>query len=117
MTLAPRPERDVPIVLGGRVKAAADRAGRLGDGFFPHLRDLDRLAELFDIARRAAEGAGRDPGALEIIAGGAKTPQDLERMQQIGVQHVIFSPRAKTLGELEGSIENYQQTVIQPVFG
>jgi len=62
----PKPAGDaVPIHIGGHSKAAADRAGRMGDGFFPAKGDI---AELFDIARQAAADAGRDPEAIEMTS-------------------------------------------------
>src|SRR6266704_6764985 len=55
--------RRIPIIVGGDTKAAARRAGRLGDGYFPA---RPASAELLDEMRRAAEAAGRNPGAIEI---------------------------------------------------
>jgi probable F420-dependent oxidoreductase len=57
----------VPVVIGGHSRAAAERAGRLGDGFFPAKGDI---AELVDIARQTAADAGRDPLALEMTGPG-----------------------------------------------
>jgi len=53
----------VPIHIGGHSEAAARRAGRVGDGFWPVSGDL---AELIVSARRAAEDAGRDPSVIEM---------------------------------------------------
>ncbi len=53
----------VPIHIGGHSTAAAKRAGRMGDGFWPAGGDL---AELFDIARQSAADHGRDPEAIEF---------------------------------------------------
>src|SRR5438270_13422375 len=62
----PRPAAGrIPIVVGGDTVAAARRAGRLGDGYFPA---RGAPAELFDEMRRAAVAAGRDPGGIEITA-------------------------------------------------
>ena len=58
----------VPITVGGHSEAAARRAGRLGDGFFPAKGSLGRLAELFAVVRDAATAAGRDPDAIELSA-------------------------------------------------
>jgi probable F420-dependent oxidoreductase len=67
----PKPvERDgmgtrVPVHVGGHSTAAARRAGRLGDGFFPGEGKLtDLLAEM----RTSAEEAGRDPDGIEVTA-------------------------------------------------
>src|ERR1700716_4508371 len=66
----PKPvAKSVPIVVGGHSEAAARRAGRLGDGFFRSVGAQVDTLPLFDVARRAAAEAGRDPGAIEMIAG------------------------------------------------
>ena len=58
----------VPIVIGGHVEAAARRAARIGDGFFPAGGDLPTL---FAAVRDECERNGRDPGEVELTAGGA----------------------------------------------
>lgn len=55
----------VPIHIGGHSRAAAERAGRMGDGFFPAKGDV---AELFEIARQTAADNGRDPQAIEMTS-------------------------------------------------
>jgi probable F420-dependent oxidoreductase len=55
----------VPIHIGGHSRAAAERAGRMGDGFFPAKGDI---AELFEIARQTAADNGRDPEAIEMTS-------------------------------------------------
>ena len=57
------PSGSVPIHIGGHSEAAAKRAGRMGDGFFPA---KGNMAELMDIARQAAADAGRNPEALDM---------------------------------------------------
>ena len=60
----PKPANgSVPIHIGGHSRAAAERAGRMGDGFFPSKGDM---AELFDIARQTAADTGRDPESIEM---------------------------------------------------
>lgn len=62
----PKPtNKNVPIHIGGHSKAAAERAGRMGDGFFPAKGDI---AELFEIARQTAADNGRDPEAIEMTS-------------------------------------------------
>lgn len=63
----PRP----PLLLGGGVPAALKRAGRVSDGWISSSRaDLRRIHESVDIVRGAAEEAGRDPAALQMIVRG-----------------------------------------------
>lgn len=83
----PRPRSGrVPIIVGGHSQAAARRAGRLGDGFFPA---RGAPAELFDLARRTAEEHGRDPGALEFSASLPDDLQDLPKLARAGVSRVL----------------------------
>lgn len=53
----------VPIHIGGHSAAAAQRAGRVGDGFWPAKGDLP---ELYNICRQTAVDNGRDPGSIEL---------------------------------------------------
>ena len=115
VVLSPKPPNGtVPIVLGGRTELAARRAGRLADGFFPHHRDPEVLAPLFEVALAAAVDAGRDPSALQLIAGGARRPEDLERLAGLGVGHVVFSPRASDPSEVKDALGRYLDAVVRP---
>ena len=82
----PRP-RDgaIPIIVGGDTAAAARRAGRLGDGYFPA-----RAAPpgLLDEMRRAAEAAGRDPASIEITVAAPAEPAAIEALVRQGVARV-----------------------------
>lgn len=87
----------VPIVVGGHSKAAARRAGRVGDGFFPGSGSIDELAPLVPIVRQAAEDAGRDPASVELIAGAIGAPGPglddyVEQLAAIGVTQAIVPP-------------------------
>lgn len=92
----PRPTNGtVPIIVGGHTKAAARRAGRLGDGFFPGSAGIDEIAELITIVRQTAEEHGRDPDAIELIAGvgarpGPSLDERISRLAEIGVTHGIL---------------------------
>jgi probable F420-dependent oxidoreductase len=60
----------VPIHVGGHTDAAAKRAGRLGDGFFPGSTSHEETARLFALARDTATEYSRDPDAIELSTGG-----------------------------------------------
>ncbi len=63
----PRP----PILFGGNVDAALRRAGRLADGWISSSRaDLTRIGESVALVREAAQAAGRDPAAAQIVVRG-----------------------------------------------
>ena len=94
----PQPvNKSVPIIVGGHSEAAARRAGRLGDGFFPYAREQ---LKLIAIAREAAEKAGRDPGKLEISTSLPSEIAELEALQRLGVHRVLVPlfPRARGRG-------------------
>jgi probable F420-dependent oxidoreductase len=82
----------IPIIVGGHSKAAAERAGRLGDGFFPAALP-ERVAELVPIMRQSAKRAGRDPDSIEITASaGSQIDMDtLKRYADLGVARVLLS--------------------------
>jgi len=56
----------VPIIIGGSTEAAAKRAGRIGDGFYPYVISPEDLAERVRDLNAAALAAGRDPAAVEL---------------------------------------------------
>lgn len=56
----------VPIIVGGSTAAAARRAGRLGNGFYPYVISPEDLAERMRDLESAARDAGRDPAAVEL---------------------------------------------------
>ena len=76
----------VPLVIGGHSKAAAARAGRLADGFFPA---RGASPELLAIVRGAAEGAGRDPASIEITASMPDDPAELPALAARGLSRVL----------------------------
>ena len=59
----------MPIHIGGHSRAAARRAGRLGDGLQPLGVGGPGLTELISVMREEAIKVGRDPEALELSLG------------------------------------------------
>jgi probable F420-dependent oxidoreductase len=76
----PKPAGErLPIHIGGHSRAAARRAGRLGDGFQPLGVTGPQLASLISLMRDEAAAAGRDPAALQVSLGHAVNKIDAER--------------------------------------
>lgn len=96
----PQPTQgSVPIHVGGHSAAAARRAGRLGDGFFPGRGSHEELAELIGLARSAATEHGRDPDDLVITAGGAGVMgkgalDEVKSLADLGVSRIVIWPLA-----------------------
>jgi hypothetical protein len=57
-------QRPIPVWIGAASRPALERAGRLGDGWFPMMAPGPQLEEARDIVARAAIAAGRDPSTL-----------------------------------------------------
>lgn len=89
----PQPKNgSVPIVVGGHSKAAAQRAGRLGDGYFPAGGTADSVIELIELARNTAAEHGRNPDELEITVGAGENPEAMKRLADAGVTRMLVPP-------------------------
>ncbi len=106
----PKPAQgSVPIIVGGHSPAAARRAGRLGDGFFPaQPNDLDNL---LDIMRTTAEKEGRDPSAIEVTTGGLPTPDFIKKLEDQGVHRIVVPPPAFTPDTIGAALERLQDSL------
>lgn len=116
VSVNPKPTRGrVPVHIGGHSHAAARRAGRLGDGFFPAKGDL---AELIDIARQTAADSGRDPEAIEVTSGSAEVFGSdpvgaVEELHAKGVDRVVV-PSFLYLNDTAGALAKFGREVIEP---
>jgi probable F420-dependent oxidoreductase len=114
----PKPAQpSVPIVIGGHSEAAARRAGRLGDGFFPGRGSNARLRELFDVMRKAALDAGRDPDTIELTVGGAAAfgPDPvgaLRELEEMGVSRVVIPPLGRKAHDIGPALAKFAEDVI-----
>ena len=107
----PKPTRidGPPIHVGGHSLAAARRAGRIGDGFFPG-RDLDTLVPAM---RSAAEAAGRDPSSIVISAGGKPGPATVEHYRDTyGVQRFLVPPLGADVARVRANLDKFADRVI-----
>lgn len=80
----------VPIVIGGHTKGSARRAARLGDGFFP--ARPDKLDECLTELRQECERIGRDPSEIELTTGGLPTPDEVKRLEDLGIGRMVMGP-------------------------
>ncbi|MFI6167980.1 TIGR03619 family F420-dependent LLM class oxidoreductase [Nocardia sp. NPDC051052] len=83
----------LPIHIGGSSRAAARRAGRRGDGYFPGgmLGPLERAGQL-DLAKAEAIAAARDPAALEYTRWGSidMPAERVEGLAAEGVTRIVI---------------------------
>jgi probable F420-dependent oxidoreductase len=105
-------QTSVPIVVGGHTKAAARRAGRLGDGFFPGKGDWAVQAAAM---RAAATEAGRDPDGIEITRGGMMDRDSVQKMFDEGTDRFVIPPLSLRIGPLRDGLAKFADEVMAKV--
>jgi probable F420-dependent oxidoreductase len=110
------PGGSIPIHIGGHSPAAARRAGRIGEGFFPLGVSPEDLPPLINLIRTGAEEAGRDPEAIEVtmqctLVDGDEAVTAVEALRQVGVTRVLL-PSVLFGTEFETSLARYGEDVI-----
>ncbi|MCG7610061.1 MULTISPECIES: LLM class F420-dependent oxidoreductase [Mycobacterium] len=96
--LAPLPvQRPIPVWFGGSSARALERAGRLGDGWFPMVAPGVELEEARARVERAAVSAERDPATIGMEGRVAwagdpdKTAADIAAWADAGATHVTVN--------------------------
>ena len=105
----------VPIHIGGHSPAAAKRAGRYGDGFFPALAEIPKLKELFALMKSEADKAGRDASKIELSCMGRPRVEELKALEGIGVSRVVIAPPAFDAEGLTRGLEKLHDDVIAKI--
>jgi probable F420-dependent oxidoreductase len=106
----------VPIVVGGHTEAAARRAARYGDGFFPGVTEPGRLRPLLDVMRAECARVGRDPRAIEITAGmNVPDVDQVRRLQDLGVARIPIAPPAFDPEGLTRGLSEFRERVMAKV--
>lgn len=109
----PKPvNKDVPIHVGGHSTAAARRAGRYGDGFFPTVVNPGKLKDLFAIVRSEAQKVGRNPAAIEFSCMRSAKVDDLKMLAEIGVSRVVINPPGTNPEVITRGLEKFHKEVI-----
>lgn len=103
----------VPIVIGGHSPAAARRAGRHGDGFFPLGASGEPLDRLLAIMREEAEAAGRDAKAIELSLIGTPDLRSAEAVMEQGADRMIFAALEGDLGTLGKILDGFRTDVME----
>jgi probable F420-dependent oxidoreductase len=112
----PKPAREggPPIIVGGHSEAAARRAGRLGDGFYPLGVTGDELASLRDSMEETARAHGRVPSDIEITCVGALDATSARACAELGVGRMLVSAPTGDLKALRPALEKFRDEVIRP---
>ena len=104
----------VPILIGGHSRAAARRAARLGDGFYPvppasfHTSEAANLGEfkrILTMFKEECAKAGRNPDEVELSTNCAPSLDTIRRYEDLGVKRVVFGPPGWERDELERALE------------
>lgn len=117
----PAQKGGVPLMIGGHSDAAARRAGRYGDEFYPHWStrgpDKEELVRLWPMVLDAAEEAGRSRDAVGLTltsTSDAKTAlETAEFCAELGAERVVVLPPKGKLSEgLPDELERFRDQVI-----
>ena len=113
------PGGTIPVHVGGHSQAAARRAGRIGDGFFPFGVTPDELPPLIDTLRTSAEEAGRDPTTLEVTVqcnatGRADALTEIDALRKLGATRILI-PAVLFGSDPEPSLTRYGRDIIERV--
>jgi alkanesulfonate monooxygenase SsuD/methylene tetrahydromethanopterin reductase-like flavin-dependent oxidoreductase (luciferase family) len=115
--LVPRPARPggVAVIIGGHSMAAARRAARRGDGFFPFTVDPETLAPLYEAVRKEAADIGRSADLIELIGPTTTLPGWTARLEDMGVTHAIMpsGPPNLDLVTLKDRLGRFSERVIE----
>jgi probable F420-dependent oxidoreductase len=106
--LAPMPrQRPIPIWFGATTPAAYERAGRLGDGWFPLVQPGPKLDEALAHVRAGAGAAGRDPrsigmqGRVDWRGDLDNAVAQVDKWQQAGATHLGINTMGRGLGSVD----------------
>jgi probable F420-dependent oxidoreductase len=105
----------VPIAVGGHSKAAARRAGRLGDEYFPLAQIGEELIELIATMRSAAVEAGRDPDGIDITTGSTIDLEGVKRLADLGVSRVVIPNLGGGPESWRARLGGFAETVIAKI--
>ena len=106
----PHDGRILPVHVGGSSLAAARRAGRRGDGYFPGGRlTAEQRAEQITVMRAEAAAAGRDPAALEYTRWGQidMTADEVQARASQGVTRLVISPSSTEPAGLQAEVSSF----------
>ena len=105
----------VPIVVGGHSKAAARRAGRFGDGFYPLGVSAEQLAKLREVMIESAHHHGRDPAAIRLTCLGTPDLRSAESCISAGADRMVIGTRHRDLDGLRRWLDQFSNDVMRRI--
>jgi probable F420-dependent oxidoreductase len=114
---SPRPTRasGVPVIIGGSGRAAAARAGRVGDGFYPARATPPELARLVAVLRDSARRAGRYPEAIEVTCGSEPDLDEITAYHRAGADRVVLAPPGRDPDSYARGLARIRSDVLEPL--
>jgi probable F420-dependent oxidoreductase len=111
----PRPVQagGVPIVIGGHSKAAARRAGKHGNGFYPLGVSPEKLEQLRGIMDETARIHGRDPKDIELTLLGGPDLKSAESLSELGAGRVVIAAHRAGLDATRAMLEEFRKNVME----
>ncbi len=112
--ISPIPRETIEVWIGGHVRAAVDRAARLGDGWIvgPDL-PMERAMELLEYYRERCAHYGKDPSAIairrDVHVGGDRAEAESVVAPIIAKGYRGFDPEVLVYGGVEEVTERFRQ--------
>jgi probable F420-dependent oxidoreductase len=113
---SPRPERPLPVWIGGESEAAMKRAAIIGDGYQPN--PFDTIAEFAAAVARVRElSNGRavtisSSLSFEMSRGTQAAVDEFSAYREAGLEYPVMRFKHETLGELLHHIEAFGSRVL-----
>jgi alkanesulfonate monooxygenase SsuD/methylene tetrahydromethanopterin reductase-like flavin-dependent oxidoreductase (luciferase family) len=116
--LAPLPvQRPIPVWFGAQSRRAYERAGRLGDVWFPQVPPGPKLDEACAVVHEAARRGGRDPASLGMEGrvtwgrGGAdEVAEAAGQWREAGATHVSVNTMGAGLTSVDAHLAALEST-------
>jgi probable F420-dependent oxidoreductase len=111
MRPAPR-SGSIPVLCGGRSRAAIRRVVRTGDGWIPDCRSIPELRLGIAALNEECQRADRDPASIRIVfkpgAAFGVTAADLADLDALGVDDLVIDPPLRS-ADLEGCLPELER--------
>jgi probable F420-dependent oxidoreductase len=115
----------VPLLVGGHSRAAARRAARYGDGFYPLTPIVDadvsridfvkEIKDLIGILKEECAKVGRKFDGFDITTGGGPDLDMIKRLEDIGVTRVFMNSTATDRDGISRLLEKMGNEIIARV--